>query len=848
MSLPTELFDRRQLITDPAERLTYETDAGFDDALPDGVFYPESTSDVRRLVEWAAENEVPIVARGAGTGLAGGAVAEHGGIVIVPTRMDRILELDPIGRTASVEAGVVNLDLATQAQRAGLYYPPDPSSGRSCCLGGNLGTNAGGPHCFKYGVTANYVTGLEVVLAGGRSVRLGGALDAPEIDLCGLIVGSEGTLGVVTRAELRLLRQPPGVKTLMVSFESLAAAGDAVSAVIAAGLVPATLEVIDQSGMRVIEDFCDAGLPVEAGAVLIAEVDGYREGLEAQASRVATLLEQHGGYDLYVAGTEAERQRIWYGRKSAAGAMARLAPSYYLTDVTVRRSRLAVVLGKVEEICGRYGLRTANFFHAGDGNLHPLIPGDPKDPVWVENVHHAVREVIEICLEENGSITGEHGVGLEKRSDMLRMYGGAELSAMRDVKEAFDPQNLLNPGKVLPDDNPEPDHAEPRLPAGDTCSPSTTEEAAGLLRGSSEAGRRVQIGGAATSDDHNCTDIWLSTSEMRGIHSFAPEDLFVTVGAGTRVDELRRHLEPYRVEVPLLSPWAEATVGGLVATNLNAPLRMRYGGLRDITLCSTVALADGRVLRAGRPLVKNVAGYDLTKALVGSHGSLGLLTEVTLKLVPTPRVRRTLALPVAGLAAGLELARPALAEALVCSAVVVARGLTWPGIEDHQAVLLLTAEGAPEDVETELTAIRRAWRASGAGEIVETALTGNAAWAAFLGTAGPNRFLVRIGVRSKSLEEYLPSLSAESACLVDVAAGLIYGATEPKTAEAARDELEALRRPALAVGGYAVAMDIPPPFRAALDPWGYRSDAIDIMRRLRERWDPAGILSPGSFL
>ncbi len=449
--MPVEHFDRRQLTSDPVERLTYESDAGFDRALPDGVFYPESADDVRRLVLWAARHGVPVVARGAGTGLAGGAVAERGGIVVAMTRMGRIVEIDARGRSATVEAGVVNQELENRLREAGLYYPPDPSSGRSCLIGGNLGTNAGGPHCFKYGVTSNYVTGVEVVLTDGRKTRLGGPVhDPPELDLRALVIGSEGTLGVVTRAWLRLLRQPPGVRTLMASFESLERAGEAVSGVIAAGLVPATLEAIDQPGMRVIEAFCSAGLPAGAGAVLIAEVDGHEAGLDAQLEELSAILERHGGYDLTLARTEDERARLWYGRKSAAGAMARVAPRYYLADLTVRRSRLAAVLGKVQEICGRHELETASFFHAGDGNLHPLVPYDPGDPDWTERAHRAIEEITALCAAEDGSITGEHGVGMEKRGYMTLMYSGAELAAMRDVKRAFDPDDVFNPGKVLP--------------------------------------------------------------------------------------------------------------------------------------------------------------------------------------------------------------------------------------------------------------------------------------------------------------------------------------------------------------------------------------------------------------
>ena len=847
--LPTELFAKHQLVSDLAERLTYETDAGFDKALPDGVFYPESVEDTQRIVRWASEHHVPIVARGAGTGLSGGAIAEHGGVVIVQSRMSRILDIDTTGRTVTVEAGAVNLEMAAAAGRAGFTYPPDPSSGRTCCIGGNIGTNAGGPHCFKYGVTTNYVAGVEAVLADGSSVKLGGdAVDSPEIDLRGLVVGSEGTLGVVTRATLRLLREPPAVETLMVSFASLEAAGNAVSALIAAGLVPATLEAIDRNGMRVIEDFCAAGLPVEAGAVLIVEIDGYAQGLAVQLQEVASVLEQHGGFDLHVAANEAERQRIWYGRKSAAGAMARLAPSYYLTDVTVRRSRLAAVLGKVKTICDRYDLKTANFFHAGDGNLHPLIPGDPQDPTWVENVHQAVREIIDLCVQEDGSITGEHGIGLEKRADMLRMYGGAELSAMRDVKSAFDPQNLLNPGKVLPDEIPEPRLAGLRTPAEGSAAPDSAEEAAGILRALSREGKPVALSNAETGS-HGGATFRISTSNLKGIRTFAPEDLFLTVGAGTPLAEIERFLQPHSLRVPLASPWSDTTAGGLVATNLNAPLRLRYGSVRDVTLCATVALADGRVIRAGRPLVKNVAGYDLIKAFVGSHGTLGLLTDVTFKLIPAPRIRRTLAIPVNDLDAGLALAHRALGQALTASAIVFTAGDGHPAIDVPGKQLLYTAEGMPEEVEAELTEVLSRLDKDSSTDVAETSLSGTEAWAATLSGADSNSLIVRIGLPAKQLENYAKTVTqGEGRFFYDVAASLIYGILDPDHHDHARSWLADLRQPALEVGGYAVGIRIPSSLSDSIDPWGYPSDALTVSRRLKVRWDPAGILGPIGFL
>ena len=570
-TLPTHLFTKQQLVTDPVELVTFEVDAGFDRGAPDAVLFPDTTADVSRLLQWTHAQGVPVVARGAGTGLSGGAVAEHGGIIVELARMNRIVDLDSTGRNGVVEPGVVNLQLDAAAREVGLYYPPDPSSGRSAVIGGNLGENAGGPHCFKYGVTTNYVTGLEVVLADGQIICTGGrAVDYPELDLTGLFVGSEGTLGIITRADVRLIRNPPAVKTMMVSFDADEAAGAAVSAIIAAGLVPATLEMMDQKVMRMIEAYVPVGLPVDAAAGLIVEVDGHAASLDSQIEEIADILQSHGGYDLRIAQSEEERQRIWYGRKSAAGAFSRLSPAFYLIDVTVPRSLLAATLAEVNQICLRHDLRVGHVFHAGDGNLHPAILIDPRDADLMRRTFQACKEIVALCVQRDGSLTGEHGVGIEKRAYMPMMYSGAELAAMREVKEVFDPRHLLNPGKILPADLPPVERVAPALPDGDIWAPASAQAAAAGLAALTAARRSVRIG-AATSGDRRGADVWLSTAALSGIHKFAPDDLYVTVGAATPLADLTAFLHERQMQAALATPWAEASVGGLVAANVNAP-------------------------------------------------------------------------------------------------------------------------------------------------------------------------------------------------------------------------------------------------------------------------------------
>ncbi len=851
------------LHTDPATLLTYEVDAGWDRGTPDGVFSPESTADVSAIMRWASETGTPLIARGAGTGLAGGAVAERGGVILSFAAMNQIVALDVAGRSVSAQPGTVNQQLDAVVKQHGFYFPPDPSSGRSSVIGGNLGTNAGGPHCFKYGVTTNYVTGMEVVLASGEVVQLGGkALDYPEFDLLALMVGSEGTLGVITRADLRLIRNPPAVRTMMAAFASDEQAGAAVSAVIAAGLVPATMEMMDQRVMQMIEEYVQVGLPTQAGAALIIEVDGYVESLDTQIEEVADILSVHGGFDLRIATSEAERQKIWYSRKSVAGAFARLAPAFYLTDVTVPRSRLAETLADVHRICAAYNVISAHVFHAGDGNLHPLIPCHPSDADEMARVHAASKEIIEICVSREGSITGEHGVGIEKRDYMPLMYSGAELSAMVDVKEVFDPQNLMNPGKVLPAELPAVQRVEARRPKDfnaearrrkEIFAPHNATEAAAALRALSEAGGSVKIVSSLSESLPNVhapriTHHLLATTNLDGITSFSPEDLYVTVGAGMKLEDVQNAVRAHNMQIPMRSPWPEATVGDLLSTNLNAPLRMRYGALRDNLLATTVALADGRVIRAGRPVVKNVAGYDLPKLFVGAHGTLGLLCDATLKLVPLPRDRRTLAVSVADLAQGAALAEQLLAHALVASALVVAPvGRARQSVKGAQGsidlsfALLYTAEGLTEDVAAELALVKETAVSTGA-QVSETEISGTRAWCDFLAAADDDALLARIGLPVSSVGNFLntPGL-CEADLLLDAASGLLYARCGSAHAMA---WLAAARDAAERAGGYAVATHVPASLRDAVDRWGTPRDGDDLMRALKQRFDAADVLNP----
>ena len=861
-----DVLTQGQVFTDDASLISYEADAGLDRGRPEGVVFPHSAGDIVRIMRWAIRHDVPLVARGAGTGLSGGAVAERGGVIVEFSRMNHILDIDAHGRSAVAEPGLINLWLDEQVKQQGLYFPPDPASQRASTIGGNVAENSGGPHCFKYGVTTNYVTGMNVVLSDGRIARVGGrALDYPEYDLTGLITGSEGMLALMTAIDVRLVRNPPAVKTMLAVFDSVEQAGVGVSAVIAAGLVPATMEMMDQKIIRIVEEFAHIGLPVEAEAMLIIEVDGYAASLDSQMEEISAILLANGGRDLHIARTAEERNQIWFARKSAAGAMARLAPSCYTVDITVPRSRLAETLSEVNAICDHYDLRVGYVFHAGDGNLHPLvlIP-DNQNRELMERVHHAGREMVEVAVSKGGSLSGEHGVGIEKRAFMSLMHNADELAAMLDIKQAFDPNALLNPGKIFPvpapdaiddSDTPTVKMKNIRLPRATRFAPANAEEAAGRFIALSKAGRAVFIRGATGSENVGPTlAVGLVTEQMCGVKTYAPDDLYITVGAGTPLADIQAFLAPDGKWLPLVSPWPQATIGGIIATNVNAPLRMRYGAIRDLVLCATVVLPDGRIIRTGRPVIKNVAGYDLTKVFIGSHGTLGLISDVTLKLAVQPRTRRTLLLPVDNLAQGLLWARKLLPFTLVASALVLYKNTRSAGMPENISspyVLAYTVEGIATDVEAELAEVRQAMQAMKAPQPDEVdAPTGSDIWAAMLRNT-PDMLQVRIGVPPKDLPAYVNDharLLNKGFFLADMSSGLLYAMLASEHEQEAVQWLAQLRQPALALEGYAIVMQIPDGWQIALDRWGYSPQAIEVMQRLKERWDPQGILNPGEFL
>jgi glycolate dehydrogenase FAD-linked subunit len=440
-----------RVVTDANALRTYESDGLLHYSVaPPVAVLPDSVDEVRGIVRACHEAGVPWVARGSGTGLSGGALPVEDGVLIVLSRMRRILEVDLPNQRIVVEPGVTNVEVS-QAVGPTHFYPPDPSSQIVCSIGGNVAENSGGAHCFKYGFTTNYVTGLEVVLSDGEVVTLGGKeLDRPGYDLIGAFVGSEGTLGIATKITLRVVPVPEATRTLVAYFDSTDKAGGAVTDIVGAGVVPGAIEMMDSLSIQACEAATHAGYPLDAGAALIVELDGSKAECEARFDEVVAICERNQATGVRVAQDEAERQLIWKARKAAFAAMGRIARSYYVQDSVIPRTRLPEVLARIDELSEQFEMKVANVFHAGDGNLHPLVCYDAEEPGQAEKAEELAGLILTACLDVDGSITGEHGVGIDKRRYMTKMFSDDDLDAFQRLRCAFDPSQLINPGKVMP--------------------------------------------------------------------------------------------------------------------------------------------------------------------------------------------------------------------------------------------------------------------------------------------------------------------------------------------------------------------------------------------------------------
>ena len=693
------IVGKGNVLSEPDELLVYECDGlPHHKHRPRAVVFPSSTEETSAVMRELARQRIPFTPRGAGTGLSGGALALNSGVVIEMSRMRKILKIDVANRLAIVQPGVINLQVSAAAAPHGLYYVPDPSSQPTCTIGGNIAESAGGIHCLKYGTTTDHVLACKVVMAGGEIIELGSATgQSAGYDLIGTFIGSEGTFGIATEATLRLVQTPPTVRTLLAEFGEVNDASHAVSAIIAAGVMPAALEMMDREIIRAVEaSVFAAGLPPDAGAALLIELDGIECGIDDEAARVTSICLEYGARDCRLARDEHERKKLWAARKGAFGAIGRISPDSMIQDAVVPRSRLPQVLEAAYEIAARYRLRIANVFHAGDGNLHPLICFDSRFPEEVVRVKEAGRELMEVCVNAGGTITGEHGVGLDKRELLPYVFSETDMEAMLRVRAAFDPTGLCNPGKIIPmlrgcgegravaaesaSAPAEKSNGKPlaatdapiainKVPfrsavafsdlagiAGEdncigasntvTVGPANAEQISEILKLATSKGWPVLPVGSCTWSNQlypSHTGIIINTTRLNSIVEHEPADLVAIAQAGVRLTDFNRALTENGQLLPLDPPDnGHATLGGVVATGLSGAHQIAFGRPRGSVIGMKVVLADGNLIKAGGRVVKNVAGYDLCKLFTGSYGTLGVITEINFKLRPLPEKQLTL--------------------------------------------------------------------------------------------------------------------------------------------------------------------------------------------------------------
>ncbi len=628
-----------RLLSDPDRLVAYSYDATGERHRPDIVVIPKTLAEVLTVMENAMAHHVIIIGRGSGSNLSGGTMPVVGGLIMAFSRLKSINHLDVDNRRVAVEPGVVNAELQNRLRALGFFYAPDPSSHRISTIGGNVAENSGGPHCVKYGVTTNHVLALDVMLADGR-MRTTPLVGVPRngLDWTGLVVGSEGTLAMVVGVTVTITPLPIATRTMLAVFSSLESAVGCVAAIVAAKIVPATLELLDRTSLEIIEPFVHAGYPVGAEAVLLMEVDGDDTTLDQDVATIRQVAAEAGSVEFRLANSAQEAEALWKGRRAHYGAAARLAPHLWVQDVTVPRPLLPDMVRDVVAIGERYGFKIMTAAHVGDGNLHPVISYDPADLDAVERMRQADHEILKACVRYGGSITGEHGIGIDKVDNLSLMYTDDELGIMQGVKHVWDPENRLNPLKAIPLQSEA--WLEPPSSAYDlkpVMQPETLAEGQELVRAAYAQRQPLTIRGSG-----NRGSLWpaiasswvVDLRKWNRLIDFDKENLTVEVEAGYMAKELATLLDREGLYLPGIHPAQRDTVGGLVAANVRALQSPQ--SWRDWVLGVEWIDGCGRRLRFGRKTMKNVAGYDITKLAPGSEGRLGILATLILRLRPKP--------------------------------------------------------------------------------------------------------------------------------------------------------------------------------------------------------------------
>jgi D-lactate dehydrogenase (cytochrome) len=905
------------VLIQPEEILVYEYDASMETHPPDVVVLPRTTAQVSRIVKLAAEHNLPVVARGAGTGLAGGAVPLKGGILIVLTRMTTLQKIDYRNRRAYVEAGVINLKLVEAVAQGGYTYAPDPGSGKASTIGGNIASNAGGPHCLAYGVTANHILSVKMVLPNGDIVETGSPLaDSSGYDLTGLMCGSEGTLGIVTEAIAQLMPQAEAVRTSLVIFKTnIADASAAVSDIIAHGIVPTAMEMMDGMVCRAVEAAVQAGYPNDAAGVLLIEVEGLEDGLDETMAKIEAICRQHHASEVHHATSAAERAKLWTGRKSALGAMGRIAPNYYLEDGVVPRHKLPEVMNLVEETAQKYDLPIGNFFHAGDGNIHPTILFDRRDSDARARARKAADEILMACIKAGGTVSGEHGIGTEKQDYLSYLCNQDDLAAMADLKTCFDPEGRLNPGKIFPkayqpalaaglsrpnnsadstshrsfsadklaarletivgskallsDEAAAAYHVGRQVPAF-VAQPGSVEEVAALLRLANDWRLSVSPwgGGAqqALGQPLSQLDLVISLERLNQVLEHQPSDLTAAVQAGATLQAANEIFGRVGQMLPLDAPLPErATLGGIVAAGPPATglRRLAYGAVRDMLLGLQLVRADGRVVRRGGMVVKNVAGYDLSRLQYGAQGTLGIITQVNLKLFPQPESSAaTLANFSRREQAGVVIDQLLASRLQPASIILFDSSIAHPlGLETPNPYwLLVRFDGRQAAVDRQVRDTL-AWTASAraADGLVWPAAPLAESWPLFTNfgqqaSIDAEHALLRLNVPSAEVINALDQLEAlctkhglASQTLTDAASGIIW-LRLAAAAETLATGLPQLHRKLLQSYPQTVVAAAAPELKVGLSVWGQAPNALALMARIKSQFDPHHLLNPDRYL
>ncbi|NMA14860.1 MAG: FAD-binding protein, partial [Clostridia bacterium] len=675
-----EIVGKKNVIISKTNLMTYNYAAIGSGVSPAIVIFPESTEEVSKVLKVLYKYKIPVIPRGAGTNLNGGTVPLDDVAILELAKMNKVIEVDLSNRFVAVEAGVTNLEVQKALEPHGYFYAPDPASQSVSSIAGNIAENAGGPRCVKYGVTANNVIGLEVVLSDGTVFVSNGPLsEEPGYNLTGIMHASEGMFGVITKAWLRILKKPEAVKTMLAIFNELEDAAKTVSQIIARGIIPTTLELIDNPVLRAVEESEKIGYPLDAAAVLLIEIDGYEDSMDVQVEKIVQVCRDNNVRETRVAKTEKEREMLWWGRRSAGSCMGRLKPAYAEEDVTIPRTKLPEMLKTIGNIAKKYDLIIGNVFHAGDGNFHPEIVYDDRDRDESERVILANAEIMKEAAKLGGTITGEHGVGIEKLKGMPLIFSNDDMEFMWKLKLALDSEKQFNPGKVIPDNISQREATE-KLNTREKATqkeefiqaiksngkeiercfddkilneyiinghipwcviwPENAEQTAEVVRLARQFHIKLVPWGRG-SKKHALSkvkhvDVIIDLSKINQIIEIDKDNFTAIVAAGANLTVLQEQLHKKGLMLPVDPFEGEPTIGGIVAANSTGSLRLQYKTLKDLVLGVEFVSSEGKIIHYGGKILKNVAGFDLNKLMVGSWGTLGILTKITLKLYPLP--------------------------------------------------------------------------------------------------------------------------------------------------------------------------------------------------------------------